>query len=114
MQQDKCDGVPVCLSVAPCSVPPRHGLEAPSQRQAKRDLQAADNDYHRRDLWEAINSGNFPEWELGFQLFDQKFADAQPYDVLDPTKIIPEEVIPVGPVGRMVLDRNPDKGYAAR
>lgn len=60
-------------------------------------LQAADNDYHRRDLREAIDAGNFPEWELGIQTFDQAFADKQPYDVLDATKLIPEEQIPCAP-----------------
>lgn len=75
-------------------------------------LQAADNDYHRRDLYEAIDTGNFPEWELGLQVFDQAFADGLPYDVLDPTKLIPEEVLPLRIVGRMVLDRNPDNFFA--
>lgn len=90
---------------------PKLGLQSTVWDEALK-LQAADNDYHRRDLWEAIESGNFPEWELGLQLFDEKFADAQPYDVLDPTKIIPEEVIPVRRVGRLVLDRNPDNFFA--
>jgi catalase len=75
-------------------------------------LQAADNDYHRRDLHEAIESGNFPEWELGMQLFDQKKADSLPFDVLDATKLIPEELVPVRIVGRMVLNRNPDNFFA--
>ncbi len=75
-------------------------------------LQAADNDYHRRDLWESIAMGAFPEWELGIQAFDQKLADSLPYDVLDPTKIIPEEVVPLRMIGRMVLDRNPDNFFA--
>ena len=75
-------------------------------------IQAADNDFHRRDLFEAIDSGAFPEWELGVQLFDQALADSLPYDVLDATKIIPEEVVPVTIVGRMVLDRNPDNFFA--
>ena len=75
-------------------------------------LQAADNDYHRRDLFEAIDKGDFPEWELGLQLFDQEFADSLPYDVLDSTKLIPEEVLPIRIVGRMVLDRNPDNFFA--
>ena len=75
-------------------------------------LQAADNDYHRRDLWEAIDTGDFPEWELGIQVFDKAFADAQPYDVLDATKLIPEEDVPVRIIGRMVLDRNPDNFFA--
>ncbi|NTF46577.1 catalase HPII [Rhizobium sp. AC27/96] len=75
-------------------------------------LQAADNDYHRRDLFEAIAAGNFPEWELGLQLFDDKFAESLPYDVLDSTKLIPEEILPLRMVGRMVLDRNPDNFFA--
>ena len=75
-------------------------------------LQAADNDYHRRDLFETIAAGHFPEWELGLQLFDDKFAESLPYDVLDPTKLIPEEILPLKIVGRMVLDRNPDNFFA--
>ncbi|NTH14385.1 catalase [Agrobacterium rhizogenes] len=74
-------------------------------------LQAADNDYHRRDLFETIAAGHFPEWELGLQLFDDKFAESLPYDVLDPTKLIPEEILPLKIVGRMVLDRNPDNFF---
>jgi catalase len=90
---------------------PKLGVQSTLWDEALK-LQAADNDYHRRDLFEAIDTGNFPEWELGFQLFDEEFADAQPYDVLDPTKIIPEEVLPVRIVGRMVLDRNVDNFFA--
>ena len=90
---------------------PKLGLQSTLWDEALK-LQAADNDYHRRDLWEAIDSGNFPEWELGLQIFDEKFADRQPYDVLDPTKIIPEEIVPVRLVGRLVLDRNPDNFFA--
>ncbi len=75
-------------------------------------LQAADNDFHRRDLWEAIASGNFPEYELAIQAFDQKFADSLPYDVLDATKIIPEEILPLRPIGKLVLNRNPDNFFA--
>jgi catalase len=90
---------------------PKLGLQSTLWDEALK-LQAADNDYHRRDLWEAIASGHFPEWELGLQLFDEKFADGLPYDVLDPTKIIPEEIIPLRIVGRMVLDRNPDNFFA--
>ncbi|MDB4974376.1 MAG: Catalase [Myxococcaceae bacterium] len=74
-------------------------------------LAGADPDFHRRDLYESIDSGAFPEWELGMQLFDQAFADSLPYDVLDATKIIPEELLPVRIVGRMVLDRNPDNFF---
>src|SRR6201995_411360 len=83
---------------------PKLGVQSTLWDEALK-LQAADNDYHRRDLWQAIDRGDFPEWELGIQSFDQKFADRLPYDVLDPTKIIPEELLPVRPIGRMVVDR---------
>ena len=75
-------------------------------------MQAADNDAQRRDLFEAIARGDFPEWEFGVQLFDAEFAESLPYDVLDATKIIPEEIVPVRIIGRMVLDRNPDNFFA--
>jgi len=76
-------------------------------------LAGADPDFHRRDLWEAIESGNFPEWELGLQVFTEEQAAAfKIFDVLDATKIVPEELVPVRPVGRMVLDRNPDNFFA--
>ena len=75
-------------------------------------LMGADPDFHRRDLWEAIESGNYPEWELGVQLFTEDQAAAFSFDVLDSTKIVPEELIPVTPVGRMVLNRNPDNFFA--
>ena len=75
-------------------------------------VNGADPDLHRRDLWTAIQTGNFPEWELRLQLFDQKFADAFDFDVLDPTKIIPEEILPPIAVGRLVLDRMPDNFFA--
>ena len=90
---------------------PKLGVQSTLWDEALK-LQAADNDYHRRDLYESIAAGDFPEWELGLQLFDQEFADSLPYDVLDSTKLIPEEVIPVRIVGRMVLDRNPDNFFA--
>lgn len=75
-------------------------------------LQGADNDYHRRDLYEAIEAGDFPEWDLAVQVFDDALADSLPYDVLDPTKIIPEEVVPLRVIGRMQLNRNPDNHFA--
>ena len=90
---------------------PKLGLQSTVWEETLK-LQAADNDYHRRDLREAIDAGNFPEWELGIQTFDQAFADKQPYDVLDATKLIPEEQIPVRRIGRLVLDRNPDNHFA--
>ena len=75
-------------------------------------LAGADNDYHRRDLYEAIARGDHPSWELGLQVFDQATADKLPFDALDATKLIPEELVPVQVVGRMVLDRNPDNFFA--
>ena len=75
-------------------------------------INGADPDFHRRDLFEAIQSGNFPEFELGFQIIDQKTADSLPFDILDATKLIPEEVVPIEMVGKMVLDRNPDNFFA--
>ncbi len=75
-------------------------------------LQAADNDFHRRDLFESIQSGNFPEWEFGVQLFSEADAAKFPFDHLDPTKLIPEEMVPLTIIGRMVLDRWPDNFFA--
>jgi catalase len=75
-------------------------------------IMGADPDFHRRDLWEAIESGNYPEWELGLQTFSEADAEKFSFDVLDSTKLIPEELIPVKPVGRMVLNRNPDNFFA--
>ncbi len=72
----------------------------------------ADQDFHRRDLYDAIASGAFPEWELGLQIFDQAMADGFPFDVLDATKLIPEEMVPLEIVGKMVLNRNPDNFFA--
>ncbi|KAF1016044.1 MAG: Catalase C [Stenotrophomonas maltophilia] len=75
-------------------------------------LQAADNDFHRRDLFEAIQRGDFPEWELAVQLFTEEDAAQFPFDHLDPTKIIPEALLPLQVIGRMVLDRWPDNFFA--
>jgi catalase len=72
----------------------------------------ADPDYTRRDLWESIEAGVFPEYELGFQIFTEEQANEFSFDVLDATKIVPEELVPVTPVGRMILDRNPDNFFA--
>jgi catalase len=75
-------------------------------------IAGADPDYHRRDLYEAIDQGDFPEWEFGVQLFTQEQADALPFDILDATKLVPEEDHPIRVIGRMVLDRNPDNFFA--
>ncbi len=75
-------------------------------------ISGADSDFHRRDLWEAIEAGEGPEYELGLQIFTEKDADGFSFDVLDPTKIVPEELVPVVPVGKMILNRNPDNFFA--
>ncbi|MDB5434842.1 MAG: Catalase [Phenylobacterium sp.] len=90
---------------------PRLGLQSVAWNEAVK-LNGADPDFHRRDLWDAINTGAFPEWELGLQLFDEAFADKFDFDVLDPTKLIPEEILPVRVVGRLVLDRTADNFFA--
>ena len=90
---------------------PKQGVASTIWDEAVK-IAGADPDFQRRDLFEAIDRGDFPEWELGIQAFDEKFADSLPYDVLDPTKIIPEEVLPVRIIGRMVLDRWPDNFFA--
>ncbi|CAK07516.1 MULTISPECIES: catalase [Rhizobium] len=90
---------------------PKLGLQSVAWNEAVK-INGADPDFHRRDLWQAIQSGNFPEWELCVQLFDQDFADTFDFDILDPTKLIPEEILPVKPIGRLVLDRMPDNFFA--
>ncbi|TCM14392.1 catalase [Novosphingobium sp. PhB165] len=75
-------------------------------------IAGADPDFHRRDLFEAIAGGGFPAWDLGVQVFDEEWAAGQPYDVLDATKLIPEEEIPLQVVGRLTLDRNVDNFFA--
>lgn len=90
---------------------PKLGLQSVVWNEAVK-INGADPDFHRRDLWQSIQSGNFPEWELCVQLFDQTFADEFDFDVLDPTKIIPEEILPVQPIGRLVLDRMPENFFA--
>ncbi len=75
-------------------------------------ISGADPDFHRRDLWEAIEAGAFPEWELSFQMFTEEQAESFSFDVLDATKLVPEELVPLTPVGKMVLNRNPDNFFA--
>jgi catalase len=90
---------------------PKLGVQSVVWNEAVK-INGADPDFHRRDLWAAIESGDFPEWELGIQTFDEAFADAFAFDVLDATKLIPEELVPVVPVGRLVLDRVVDNFFA--
>jgi catalase len=90
---------------------PKLGMQSVVWNEAVK-INGADPDFHRRDLWDAIQQGAFPEWELGLQLFDDAFADEFDFDVLDPTKLIPEEVLPVRRVGRLVLDKVVDNFFA--
>ncbi|MFC3085936.1 catalase [Tabrizicola soli] len=90
---------------------PKQGMQSVLWNEAVK-INGADPDFHRRDLWGAIQAGDFPEWELRLQLFDQDFADGLDFDVLDPTKLVPEEILPPVPVGRLVLDRMPDNFFA--
>ena len=76
------------------------------------NLAGQDPDFHRRDLWETIQLGNFPEWDLGVQLIPASDEFKFPFDLLDPTKIVPEELVPIRKIGRLVLDRNPDNFFA--
>ena len=75
-------------------------------------ISGADSDFHRRDLWEAIEAGAYPEWELAIQVFTEEDAERFSFDVLDATKIIPEELVPLKPIGKLVLNRNPDNFFA--
>jgi catalase len=90
---------------------PLQGMQSVVWNEAVK-INGADPDFHRRDLWDAIQQGAFPEWELGLQLFDEDFADQFEFDVLDPTKLIPEEQVPIRRVGRLVLDRVVDNFFA--
>jgi catalase len=90
---------------------PMQGMQSVVWNEALK-INGADPDFHRRDLWDAIQQGRLPEWELGLQLFDEEFADRFRFDILDPTKIIPEEEVPVRRVGRLVLDRVVDNFFA--
>ena len=90
---------------------PKLGRHALAWDEAQK-LAGRDPDFHRRDLWEAIERGDFPEWELGVQLIDEDRAGRLGFDLLDATKLVPEEVVPITPVGRLVLNRNPENFFA--
>jgi catalase len=90
---------------------PKQGLQSTCWDEAVK-IAGADPDYHRRDLWDAIDLGSPPEWDFGVQLFDDDFADSFEFDILDPTKIIPEEQVPVRIIGSFVLDGLVDNFFA--
>jgi len=90
---------------------PRLGTQATCWDEAVK-IAGADPDFHRRDLFDAIDKGDFPEWDFAVQVLTQAEADALPFDILDATKIIPEEIHPLKVIGRMTLNRNPDNFFA--
>ncbi len=90
---------------------PRQGVHSLLWDEAQK-LAGKDTDFQRRDLWEAIETGDYPEWELGVQIVPEADEHKFDFDLLDPTKIIPEELVPVTPLGKMVLNRNPDNFFA--
>ncbi len=90
---------------------PMLGVHAVAWDEAQ-NISGKDPDFHRRDLWNAIEGGNFPEWELGVQIVAEEDEHKFDFDLLDPTKLIPEELVPVVPIGKMTLNRNPDNFFA--
>src|SRR5215213_8115518 len=90
---------------------PLLGLHAVVWDEAQK-ISGKDPDFHRRDLWEAIENGDYPEWELGVQIVEERDENSFDFDLLDATKIIPEEIVPVRPIGRLTLNRNPENFFA--
>jgi catalase len=90
---------------------PKLGRHALAREEAQ-TIAGRDPDFHRRDLWEAIEKGDFPEWELALQIIDEDRAAKLGFDLLDATKLLPEEVVPLLTVGRLVLNRNPENFFA--
>ncbi|MBK1851772.1 catalase [Marinobacter sp. 1-4A] len=90
---------------------PKHGMQSVVWNEALK-INGADPDFHRRDMWDAIQRGDYPEWELGVQVFDEAFAEKFEFDILDATKLIPEEQVPITPLGKMVLNRVVDNFFA--
>ncbi len=90
---------------------PKLGTHAVAWDEAQK-ISGKNSDFHKQDLWEAIDGGNFPEWELGVQIIPESDEHKFDFDLLDPTKLVPEELVPVTIVGKMVLDKNPDNFFA--
>ncbi len=90
---------------------PLLGLHAVLWDEAQK-ISGKDPDFHRRDLWEAIEEGDYPEWELCVQIVEERDEHSFDFDLLDPTKIIPEEIVPVQRIGRLTLNRNPENFFA--
>jgi catalase len=90
---------------------PKLGTHAVVWDEAQK-ISGKNSDFHKQDLWDAIESGNFPEWEFGVQLIPEADEHKYDFDLLDPTKLVPEELVPVTIIGRMVLNKNPDNFFA--
>ncbi len=90
---------------------PTLGVHSVAWDEAQK-ISGKDPDFHRRDLWEAIENGEYPEWELGVQIIPEKDEHKFEFDLLDPTKLVPEELVPVQLIGKMTLNRNPDNFFA--
>lgn len=90
---------------------PKLGVHSVAWNEAQK-ISGFNSDFHRQDLWEAIEEGHFPQWDLGVQLVSEEDEHRFSFDLLDPTKIIPEELVPVKVVGTMTLNRNPDNFFA--
>ena len=90
---------------------PKLGVHSVTWDEAVK-INGADSDFHRRDLWDAIEAGQFPEWELGIQVVPEVDEHKFDFDLLDPTKLIPEEMVPVEIIGKMTLNKNPENFFA--
>ena len=90
---------------------PKLGVHSVAWNEAQK-ISGFDSDFHRRDLWEAIENGQFPQWDLGVQLIAEEDEMKFSFDILDPTKIIPEELVPIKIIGTMTLNRNPENFFA--
>jgi catalase len=90
---------------------PRLGVHSVAWQEAQK-ISGYDADFHRRDLWEAIDKGDFPQWDLGVQLIPEEDELKYSFDLLDPTKLVPEELVPVQIIGTMTLNRNPENFFA--
>lgn len=90
---------------------PKLGVHSVAWPEAQK-ISGNDPDFHRRDLWEAIENGAFPEWDFGVQLVPEEDEHKFDFDLLDPTKLIPEELVPVELIGTLTLNRNPDNFFA--
>ncbi|WKL48638.1 catalase [Flavobacterium pectinovorum] len=90
---------------------PKLGIHSVLWDEAQK-ISGKNSDFHKQDLWEAIESGNFPEWELGVQIIPEKDEHIFDFDLLDPTKLVPEEIVPVTIIGKMTLNKNPDNFFA--